>query len=175
MSEAVITRVDGPATRAATGLSIYFPVFERHFSQGYLYLPEVRTWPDVLTAYYGAGAAIPADERASFVEETGGAEYFFDEDGLNIFGYFDLAATDKRRRPKLTEQELGEAARALVERARLVVDAAEAMGAPEGQLKPLRGELAAARTHHHHLLELHALQPVFTADAALDGDYHVFL
>lgn len=94
LSEAVITRVDGPATRAATGLSIYFPVFERHFSQEYLYLPEVRTWPDVLTAYYGAGAAIPADERASFVEETGDAEYFFDEDGLNIFGYFDLAATD---------------------------------------------------------------------------------
>ncbi len=93
LNSAVVARVDGPATRSATGLSIYFPLFERHFSQGYLYLPDVRTWPDVLTAYYGAGAAIPVDEQASFVDATDDAEYFFDEDGLNIYGYFDLAAT----------------------------------------------------------------------------------
>ncbi len=47
-------------------------------------------WAGFLDAYYAGGAAIPEEEQPEFVSDE--AEVFFDEDGLNITGVFDLAA-----------------------------------------------------------------------------------
>lgn len=94
----VVSTTAGPATQDATGLSIYFPPYADVFRQGYLNLAGVEVWPDLLTSFYTAGQALPEEQQADFVPTgelaEGEAEYFFDEDGLNIFGFFDLAAAD---------------------------------------------------------------------------------
>lgn len=90
----VVANTTGPASSAATGLSIYFPPTQQYFRQGYLFLEDIPVWPDLLTSFYTAGEALPEAQQASFVNTGGDAEYFFDEDGLNIFGTFDLAAQD---------------------------------------------------------------------------------
>lgn len=88
----VVTQTTGPATAASTGLSVYFPPFADSFRQGYLFLEDIPVWPDLLQSFFTAGEAIPEAEQPSFVNAGGDADYFFDEDGLNIFGVFDLAA-----------------------------------------------------------------------------------
>ncbi len=88
----VVSQTTGAATVASTGLSIYFPPFADAFRQGYLFLDDIPVWPDLLQSYFTAGETIPADEQPLFVNTDGRAEYFFDEDGLNITGTFDLAA-----------------------------------------------------------------------------------
>ncbi len=88
----VVTQTTGPATAASTGLSVYFPPNAGNFRQGYLFLEDIPVWPDLLQSFFTAGEAIPEAAQPSFVNEGGEAEYFFDEDGLNIFGTFDLAA-----------------------------------------------------------------------------------
>lgn len=93
LGDLVVTKSNGPATEDATGLSIYFPTFEENFRQGYLFLNDIPVWQDLLTSYYTAGQALPENEQAAFEAQTsaaGEAEYFFDEDGLNIFGMFNL-------------------------------------------------------------------------------------
>lgn len=92
IDEMVVSKVDGVATRGATGLSIYFPPFADTFRQGYLNLQGVEVWPDLLTSFYTAGAAIPEEEQVQFTNTNGEGEYFFDEDGLNLFGFFDTVA-----------------------------------------------------------------------------------
>jgi hypothetical protein len=92
LDEMVVASVDGAATRGATGLSIYFPPFVDVFRQGYLNLQGVNVWPDLLTSYYTAGQAIPEQEQVQFTNENGQGDYFFDEDGLNLFGVFDTVA-----------------------------------------------------------------------------------
>ncbi len=92
LDELVVANVTGPATAGATGLAVYFPAFAEHFRQGYLFIEGVPEWPELLTSYYEAGAAIPAEAQPDFVNVGDEAEYFFDEDGLNVFGTFDLAA-----------------------------------------------------------------------------------
>ncbi|MEM1332767.1 MAG: clostripain-related cysteine peptidase [Actinomycetota bacterium] len=92
IDEMVVTKVDGVATRGATGLSIYFPPFADVFRQGYLNLQGVDVWPDLLTSYFTAGQSIPEEEQVQFTNENGEGEYFFDEDGLNLFGVFDTVA-----------------------------------------------------------------------------------
>lgn len=96
LDDAVVSTTSGPATTSATGLSIYFPPYADVFRQGYLNLQGVEVWPDLLTSFYTAGQAIPEDEQAAFVpaegQAPGEAQYFFDDDGLNLFGTFDLAA-----------------------------------------------------------------------------------
>jgi len=89
----VVTQTTGPVTAGASGLSIYFPPYPDTFRQGYLFLEDIPVWPDLLESFFTAGGQIPEAEQPTFVNTTDGeAEYFFDEDGLNIFGYFDLAA-----------------------------------------------------------------------------------
>jgi hypothetical protein len=99
LDELVVSQVAGPASAKATGLSIYFPPVQRNFRQGYLFVQSVPTWPDVLAAFYQAGDAIPVEEQPTFVEtdldndgEFEVAEFFFDEDGLNMYATFDAAA-----------------------------------------------------------------------------------
>ena len=90
----VVTKVNGPATTGASGLSVYFPEIERYFRQGYLFLQGVPAWPDALAGFYQAGAAIPEDEQPAFVDDADGAIVFFDGDGLNVFGPLEQIAID---------------------------------------------------------------------------------
>jgi hypothetical protein len=95
LADMVLASTAGRATAGASGLSIYFPQFERNFRQGYLFLENVPHWPDALASFFQAGAEIPPEQQPEFVEVDGQeVEYFFDEDGLNVAAFFDLAAQD---------------------------------------------------------------------------------
>lgn len=89
VNEAVLARVDGQATRGATGLSIYFPPRAEHYDETYRSIGVADGWATFLSTYYGVGAAIPQESRASF---GGDAEVWFDEDGVNIATVLDEAA-----------------------------------------------------------------------------------
>jgi hypothetical protein len=90
----VIANATGPAKTGASGLSVYFPELQQYFRQGYLFLEGVPSWPDALAAFYQAGTQIPEDERPRFVETDDGAVYFFDQDGLNVFGPLEQVAIE---------------------------------------------------------------------------------
>lgn len=92
INDTVIHTVAGAATRGATGFSIYFPPQAQWFSADYTSVPAAAAWAGFLDAYYTGGAAIPEDEQPEF--STDEATVFFDEDGLNIAGVFDIAAQD---------------------------------------------------------------------------------
>ena len=92
LNDAVVDRVAGQATKGATGLSIYFPPQYDYYDAGYDELESDSGWGEFLTAYYTAGDEIPAEEQAQFTADDPDA--YFDEAGLNIAGYFDLAAED---------------------------------------------------------------------------------
>ncbi len=97
LDDVVVHRTSGPATASATGLSAYFPPYDALADPRYLEVAEETTipvWPDVLTGFYAAGSQIPSDAQPAFENVDGAADYFFDEDGLNIFGTFDIAAQD---------------------------------------------------------------------------------
>jgi hypothetical protein len=91
INDTVLAKVDGQATRGATGLSIYFPPQLAYYDDRYSVLGTLGGWGDFLAAYYSTGASIPEDEQAAF---QGEAEVFFDADGLNITGVFQAAAED---------------------------------------------------------------------------------
>lgn len=91
INDAVLDKVEGQSTAGATGLSIYFPSKADYFSEDYRLVAADGAWMTFLDSYYGAGAAIPEAEQAEF---SGDAEVFFDEDGLNITGLFELARAD---------------------------------------------------------------------------------
>ena len=90
INDVVVDKVAGQAMQGATGLSIYFPELAEYFSQDYTAIETPGEWNAFLAGYYGAGAAIPEAEQPEFVDDR--AEVFFDEDGVNIVGTFDLAA-----------------------------------------------------------------------------------
>lgn len=92
LNDAVLDKVEGQATQGATGLSIYFPPAAALFNDAYNEVSSTEAWSGFLTSYYGAGAAIPAEQQPEFSSEQ--AEVSFDEDGLNITGTFDIAAQD---------------------------------------------------------------------------------
>lgn len=92
INDVVLDKVDGQATKGATGLSIYFPPTVDYFDAEYDALDIDTGWGDFLAAYYGAGSVIPTDDVAQFAE--GDAEVFFDEDGLNITAAFATAAEE---------------------------------------------------------------------------------
>jgi hypothetical protein len=92
INDVVIDKVDGQATRGATGLSIYFPPTAGNYWTAYDELSVGGGWPQFLAAYYGEGAAIPAEQKPQFT--VGTAETYFDEEGVNITAAFDLAAAD---------------------------------------------------------------------------------
>ncbi len=92
INDSVIDSVAGAATRGATGLSIYFPPQQTWFSSDYYDVEAAAGWSAFLDAYYTGGASIPTDEQPQF--EGNDADIFFDQDGLNVSGVFDLAAAD---------------------------------------------------------------------------------
>ena len=89
VNDVVVDRVDGQATRGATGLSIYFPATEEYFNPEYADLAVDTGWDTFLATYYTAGTEIPADEQAAF---TGDATLEFAEGGVYISGDFEPAA-----------------------------------------------------------------------------------
>jgi hypothetical protein len=84
INDAVLDRVDGQATKGATGLSIYFPPSEPYFDADYTALPNVGGWVDFLTAYYGKGKQIA---QQPVIDPN--ATVTFGPDGLTIVGAFD--------------------------------------------------------------------------------------
>jgi hypothetical protein len=94
INDAVVHKVAGPAALGASGLSIYFPPTPELLDADYASVESAEAWGEFLASYYGAGDAIPAEEQPAFRNADGLAEFFFDEDGLNLVGTFDLAAAD---------------------------------------------------------------------------------
>lgn len=89
INDAVVDKVDGQATLGATGLSIYFPPQPEYYVQDYDEIVTDGRWSKFLTAYYGAGEAIPAGSHPS---AAGDAEVSFEDDGLVIRGSFGVEA-----------------------------------------------------------------------------------
>ncbi|SFL33017.1 clostripain-related cysteine peptidase [Geodermatophilus ruber] len=94
INDAVVHEVTGPAALGASGLSIYFPPTEELLDPDYASVESAQAWGAFLASYYDAGDAIPAEEQPEFQNAGGQAEVFFDQDGLNLVGTFDLAAAD---------------------------------------------------------------------------------
>ena len=82
INDAVIDKVDGQATKGATGLSIYFPPTQEFYNADYDALGLDGSWLEFLAAYYTAGTDIPAAETASLDADS--AQYSFDDDGLTL-------------------------------------------------------------------------------------------
>jgi hypothetical protein len=93
LGDVVVEKIEGEAMLGATGLSIYFPPLAEYADGRYMELDDAGGWAQFLTAYYGAGDAIPEAEQPVFVSGDQ-AESFFDEDGFNLLGVFDVAAQD---------------------------------------------------------------------------------
>lgn len=94
VADAVIAQVRGPAARRASGMAVYFPQFPEHAHPSYDRVAGHTEWGRVLSSYLDAGSAIPEEAQPEFLNTDRVAEWFFDEDGLNVIGTFDLAARD---------------------------------------------------------------------------------
>jgi hypothetical protein len=92
LEEAVVYKVAGPVAGRATGVSIYLPTKSEYFNSDYVEDGFAPEWEAFLQSHYEAGTLIPEESVARFLED--GGSYFFDEDGLNFFGYVDPAAED---------------------------------------------------------------------------------
>jgi len=91
INDAVVDKVDGQATQGATGLSIYFPPQPEYYVQDYDEITTDGNWGAFLTAYYGAGTAIPSGDKPA---SSGDAELSFDDDGLVIRGSFGVPSAN---------------------------------------------------------------------------------
>ena len=95
IDDVVIGHVSGPATKASTGLAVYFPELGQYSDQGYFDLEGISSWQNILTSYFQAQQNIPEEEQARFLTEQYPAEYTLDAtEGLVITAQFDLAAQD---------------------------------------------------------------------------------
>ncbi|GAB3121992.1 hypothetical protein GCM10027056_11500 [Glaciibacter psychrotolerans] len=88
INDVVVAKVDGPVTRGATGLSIYFPPSADAFDSDYEQLSVATSWLDFLHSYYTRGQETSA-ASGSF---TSGATASFDSDGVTVTAHFDAAA-----------------------------------------------------------------------------------
>ena len=91
INDAVVDKVDGQATRGATGLSIYFPPQVDYYAADYNEIVTDGEWIDFLSAYYGAGDAIAASDVPA-ASATPRVE--FTDDGLTISGDFGDSAAN---------------------------------------------------------------------------------
>ena len=85
LSSAVLHRIHGPTTTAATGLSIYFPP-AAHYTQGYDQLPDIAPWRDFLKDLFHAGQNLPAGQVPTFTNAGHVAQVAWAADGLTIAG-----------------------------------------------------------------------------------------
>ncbi len=91
MADILINQVTGPATRSATGLSIYFPELGEYADEDYLEIPGLDNWVNLLSGYFSSQESIPDNKKANLVTDTFEPSYYLDEDGLSITAQFDIA------------------------------------------------------------------------------------
>jgi hypothetical protein len=92
INDVVLDKVDGQATRGATGLSIYFPASGQYYDPAYAAVAERTGWADFLTTYYEAGGQISQDDLPAFVSNDATVE--FADGGLYVSGQFGAQAED---------------------------------------------------------------------------------
>lgn len=93
LDEVVMEHVAGPATSASTGMSIYFPPTENLFYEDYLALADVPAWPAMLAQYFGSGALLAEESRASFTPSVDPVITFGD-DGVAVFAPMPAAGAE---------------------------------------------------------------------------------
>ena len=92
INDVVLDKVDGQATRGATGLSIYFPASGQYYDPAYAAVAERTGWADFLTTYYDAGGQLSQDDLPAFVGND--ATVQFADGGLYVSGQFGADAED---------------------------------------------------------------------------------
>jgi hypothetical protein len=92
INDVVLDKVDGQATRGATGLSIYFPASGQYYDPAYAAVAERTGWADFLTTYYEAGGQISQDDLPAFVGND--ATVQFADGGLYVSGQFGADSED---------------------------------------------------------------------------------
>lgn len=80
----VLDQTAGPATDAASGVSIYFPEVEEYFLQDYLSLDDVPAWPAALSAFFSSGDQLSEELRARFESGENTTEVVFDGEGVTL-------------------------------------------------------------------------------------------
>lgn len=80
IDDAVLAKVDGQATKGATGMAIYFPPQQGAFSEKYTKVDAAAGWTKFLDAYYSAGQA--AGGTPTFASST--AESGFQNGGFVV-------------------------------------------------------------------------------------------
>lgn len=90
VNDVVIDKVDGQATRGATGLSIYFPPNDTNYNPDYAAVAERTGWADFLTTYYAEGGQI--GDLPDFISNDAIVE--FADGGLYVSGQFGPEAED---------------------------------------------------------------------------------
>ena len=84
LSSAVISKVSGPSTTDAAGLSIYFPPNSNYYSSTYDTFPEVEGWRTFLRGYFSGGSQL--DRGVSFAASGGSASLSWDSGYVTVRG-----------------------------------------------------------------------------------------
>ncbi len=90
INDVILDKVDGQATRGATGMSIYFPPSTAYYNPDYAVVDGSSGWSDFLAAYYQAGSQIPQDQLPEFVSNDATVE--FGDGGVVVTGQFGAGA-----------------------------------------------------------------------------------
>ena len=90
VNDVVLDKVDGQATRGATGLSIYFPPTSGYYDPDYTAVAERTGWAEFLTTYYTQGQQIDPGDVPAFVD--GDAQIQFADGGVYVTGSFGAGA-----------------------------------------------------------------------------------
>lgn len=99
VNDVVIDKVDGQATRGATGLSIYFPPTSGYYDEDYTAVAERTGWAEFLATYYGEGQQIDPGDVPSFVSND--AQIEFADGGVYVIGEFGANAEENISSAKL--------------------------------------------------------------------------
>lgn len=90
LNDVVLDKVDGQATRGATGLSIYFPPNGNYYDPAYAAVGERTGWAQFLTTYYQVGGQISQGDQPAFVGNDANIE--FADGGIYVWGQFGASA-----------------------------------------------------------------------------------
>jgi hypothetical protein len=94
LDQIVVANYTGAATKGASGMAIHFPPYAEYYYADWYKDLGVPVWPDLLDAYYSAGAAIPLEEQPTFEPVGNVASYYFDYAGLNVEAEFNDTALE---------------------------------------------------------------------------------
>jgi hypothetical protein len=92
INDVVVHKIDGQATRGATGLSIYFPPNDGYYNPDYTAVAERTGWADFLATYYDEGGQINAGDQPDFISNDADVE--FADGGVYVSGAFGAEAED---------------------------------------------------------------------------------